>query len=83
MDTCVKKKNGALPNGLHITTILNYSGVNVSGEKETRKEIQTDVYGETTMKQMKCELKDGTWVKKDAHVVEEIDEEAQMDEADA
>jgi hypothetical protein len=83
MDTCVKKKNGALPYGLHITTILNHSGVNVSGEKETRKAIQTDVYGETTMKQMKFELKDGTWVKKDAHVVEEMDEEAQMDEANA
>jgi hypothetical protein len=83
MDTCVKKKNGVLSDGLHITTILNHSGVNVSGEKKTRKAIQTDVYGETIMKQMKCELKDGTWVKKDAHVVEEMDEEAQMDEVDA
>uniref|UniRef100_A0A2N9F4D8 Uncharacterized protein n=1 Tax=Fagus sylvatica TaxID=28930 RepID=A0A2N9F4D8_FAGSY len=54
MDTCVKKKNGVLSDGLHITTILNHSGVN-----------------------------DGTWVKKDAHVVEEMDEEAQMDEVDA
>jgi hypothetical protein len=35
MDACVKKKNGALPYGLHITTILNYFEVNVSGEKET------------------------------------------------
>jgi hypothetical protein len=34
MDACVKKKNGALPYGLHITTILNHFGVNVSGEKE-------------------------------------------------
>ena len=83
MDTCVKKKNGALPNGLHITTILNYSGVNVSGEKETRNAIPTDFYGETTMKQMKYEFKDNTWFKKDAHVVEEMDEEAQMAEAEA
>jgi hypothetical protein len=45
--------------------------------------IQTDVYGETTLKQMKYELKDNTWVKKDAPVVEEVDEEAQMDEAEA
>ena len=60
MDTCVKKKNGALPYGIHITTILNHSGVNVSGEKETRKAIQTDVYGETTMKQMKYEFKNNT-----------------------
>jgi hypothetical protein len=35
-----------------------------------------DFYGETTMKQMKYEFKDNTWVKKDAHVVEEMDEEA-------
>uniref|UniRef100_A0A2N9F9P8 Uncharacterized protein n=1 Tax=Fagus sylvatica TaxID=28930 RepID=A0A2N9F9P8_FAGSY len=53
MDACVKKKNGALPYGLHITTILNHFGVNY-------------------------EFKDNTWVKKDAHVVEEMDEEAQM-----
>ena len=32
---------------------------------------------------MKFEFKNNTWVKKDAHVVEEIDEEAQMDEVDA
>jgi hypothetical protein len=83
MDTCVKKKNGALPYGLHITTILNHFRVNVSGEKETRKAIQTDVYGEITMKQMKFEFKNNTWVKKDAHrVVEEMDEEAQMDETE-
>jgi hypothetical protein len=83
MDTCVKKKNGALPYGLHITIILNHFGVNVSGEKETRKMIQTDVYGETTMKQMKFEFKNSTWAKKDAHMAEEMDEKAQMDEADA
>jgi single-stranded DNA-binding protein len=83
MEICVKKKNSALLYGLHITTILNYAGVNLSGEKETRKAIGTNVYGETTMKQMKFELKDGTWVKKNAYVVEEMDEEAQMDEADA
>uniref|UniRef100_A0A2N9HGC0 Uncharacterized protein n=1 Tax=Fagus sylvatica TaxID=28930 RepID=A0A2N9HGC0_FAGSY len=83
MDTCVKKKNGALPYGLHITTILNHFKVNVSGEKETRNAIPTDFYGETTMKQMKYEFNNNTWVKKDAHVVEEMDEEAQMAEADA
>jgi hypothetical protein len=32
---------------------------------------------------MKFEFKNNTWVNKDAHVVEEMDEEAQMDEADA
>jgi hypothetical protein len=83
MDTCVKKKNGALPYGLHIITILNHFKVNVSGEKETRNAIPTDFYGETTMKQMKYEFNNNTWVKKDAHVVEEMDEEAQMAEADA
>jgi hypothetical protein len=83
MDTCVKKKNGALLYGLHITTILNHFKVNVSGEKETRNAIPTDFYGETTMKQMKYEFNNNTWVKKDAHVVEEMDEEAQMAEADA
>uniref|UniRef100_A0A2N9IEQ0 Uncharacterized protein n=1 Tax=Fagus sylvatica TaxID=28930 RepID=A0A2N9IEQ0_FAGSY len=50
MDTCVKKKNGALPYGLHITIILNHFGVNA---------------------------------KKDAYMAEEMDEKAQMDEADA
>ena len=70
MDTCVKKKNGALPYGLHITIILNHFGVNISGEKKIRKAIQTDVYREITMKQMKFEFKNNTWVKKDARVVE-------------
>jgi hypothetical protein len=83
MDTCVKKKNGALPYGLHITTILNHFKVNVSGEKKTRNAIPTDFYGETTMKLMKYEFNNNTWVKKDAYVVEEMDEEAQMAEADA
>jgi hypothetical protein len=83
MDACVKKKNGALPYSLHITTIFNHFGVNVSGEKETRNAIPTDFYGETTMKQMKYEFKDNTWFKKDAHVVEEMDEETQMAEAEA
>ena len=35
------------------------------------------------MKQMKFEFKNNTWVKKGARVVKEMDEEAQMDEADA
>jgi hypothetical protein len=83
MDACVKKKNGILPYGLHITTILNHFGVDVSGEKETRNTIQKDVYGETTMRQMKYEFKDNTWVKKDAHVMKEVDEEVQMNEAEA
>uniref|UniRef100_A0A2N9I7X8 Uncharacterized protein n=1 Tax=Fagus sylvatica TaxID=28930 RepID=A0A2N9I7X8_FAGSY len=59
MDTCVKKKNGALPYGLQITTILNHFGVDLSGEKETRD------------------------VKKNAPVMEQVGEEAQMDEAKA
>uniref|UniRef100_A0A2N9F4L3 Putative plant transposon protein domain-containing protein n=1 Tax=Fagus sylvatica TaxID=28930 RepID=A0A2N9F4L3_FAGSY len=83
METCVKKKNGALPYGLHITTILNHFGVDFSGEKETRDVTHTDVYGETTMKQMRYEFKDDTWVKKNVAVMEEVGEEAQMDEAEA
>jgi hypothetical protein len=83
METCVKKKNGALPYGLHITTILNHFGVDFSGEKETRDVTHTDVYGETTMKQMRYEFKDDTWVKKNVPVMEEVGEEAQMDEAEA
>uniref|UniRef100_A0A2N9EDD2 Uncharacterized protein n=1 Tax=Fagus sylvatica TaxID=28930 RepID=A0A2N9EDD2_FAGSY len=83
METCVKKKNGALPYGLHITTILNHFGVDFSGEKETRDVTHTDVYGETTMKQMRYEFKDDTWVKKNVPVMEQVGEEAQMDEAEA
>uniref|UniRef100_A0A2N9J2C1 Putative plant transposon protein domain-containing protein n=1 Tax=Fagus sylvatica TaxID=28930 RepID=A0A2N9J2C1_FAGSY len=83
MDTCVKKKNGALPYGLQITTILNHFGVDLSGEKETRDVSHKDVYGETTMRQMRYEFKDDTWVKKNAPVMEQVGEEAQMDEAEA
>ena len=83
MDACVKKKNGALPYGLHITTILNHFEVNVSGEKKTQNAIPTDFYGETTIIQMKYEFKNNTWVKKDAHAVEEMDEEGQMAENNA
>jgi hypothetical protein len=79
MDSCVKKKNGALPYGLHITSILEHFEVNVSGERETRKVSPTDVYGVTTMKQMRYCLKDSIWVKKDTIVVEEVDEEEQME----
>uniref|UniRef100_A0A2N9EYC7 Putative plant transposon protein domain-containing protein n=1 Tax=Fagus sylvatica TaxID=28930 RepID=A0A2N9EYC7_FAGSY len=82
MDTCVKKKNGALPYGLQITTILNHFGVDLSGEKETRDVSHKDVYGETIMRQMRYEFKDDTWVKKNAPVMEQVDEEAQMDEAE-
>uniref|UniRef100_A0A2N9GJV8 Uncharacterized protein n=1 Tax=Fagus sylvatica TaxID=28930 RepID=A0A2N9GJV8_FAGSY len=83
MDTYVKKKNGALPYGLQITTILNHFGVDLSGEKETKDVSHKDVYGKTTMKQMRYEFKDDTWVKKNAPVMEQVDEEAQMDEAEA
>ena len=83
MDTCVKKKNGALPYGLQITTILNHFGVDLSGEKETQDVSHKDVYGETTMRQMRYEFKDDTWVKKNAPVMEQVGEEAQMDEAEA
>uniref|UniRef100_A0A2N9G1F7 Uncharacterized protein n=1 Tax=Fagus sylvatica TaxID=28930 RepID=A0A2N9G1F7_FAGSY len=78
METCVKKKNGALPYGLQITTILNHFGVDLSGEKETRDVSHKDVYGETTMRQMRYEFKDDTWVKKNAPVMEQVGEEAQM-----
>uniref|UniRef100_A0A2N9EU13 Uncharacterized protein n=1 Tax=Fagus sylvatica TaxID=28930 RepID=A0A2N9EU13_FAGSY len=54
-----------------------------SGEKETRDVTHTDVYGETTMKQMRYEFKNDTWVKKNVAVMEEVGEEAQMDEAEA
>jgi hypothetical protein len=64
--------------GLHITSILEHFEINLSGEKETRKVIPTDVYGVTTMRQMKYSLKD--MVKRDAIVEEELDEEAQMEE---
>uniref|UniRef100_A0A2N9FD86 Uncharacterized protein n=1 Tax=Fagus sylvatica TaxID=28930 RepID=A0A2N9FD86_FAGSY len=37
MDSCVKKKNAALPCGLHITSILEHFEINLSGERETRK----------------------------------------------
>jgi hypothetical protein len=83
METCVNKKNGALPYGLHITTILNHFGVDFSGEKETRDVSHKDVYGETTMRQMRYEFKDDTWVKRNAPVMEQVGEEAQMDEAEA
>ena len=83
MDTCVKKKNGTLPYGLQITTILDHFGVDFSGEKETRDVTHKDVYGETTMKQMRYEPVDDTWVKKNVPVMEQVGEEAQMDEAEA
>ena len=83
METCVNKKNGTLPYGLQITTILNHFGVDLSGEKETRDVTHKDVYGETTMKQMRYEAVDDTWVKKNVPVMEQVGEEAQMDEAEA
>jgi hypothetical protein len=83
MDTCVKKKNDALPYGLQITTILHHFGVDLSGEKETRDVNHKDVYGKITMRQMRYEFKDDTWIKKNAPVMEQVDEEAQMDEAEA
>jgi hypothetical protein len=58
MDSCVKKKNAALPCGLHITSILEHFEINLNGERETRKVIPTDVYGVTIMRQMKYSLKD-------------------------
>jgi hypothetical protein len=79
MDTCVKKKNAALPYGLHITSILEKFEINLSGERETRKVLPLDVYGITTMKKMRYSLKENIWVKKDAIVEEELDEEAQME----
>jgi hypothetical protein len=69
----------ALPYGLHITSILEKFEINLSGERETRKVLPSDVYGITTMKQMRYSLKENIWVKKDAIVEEELDEEAQME----
>jgi hypothetical protein len=79
MDTCVKKKNVALPYGLHITSILEKFEINLSGERETSKVLPSNVYGTTTTKQMRYILKENIWVKKDAIVKEELDEEAQME----
>jgi hypothetical protein len=79
MDSCVKKKNATLPYGLHITFILEKFEINLSGERKTRKVIHSDVYGITTMKQMQYSLKENIWVKRDAIVEEELDEEAQME----
>uniref|UniRef100_A0A2N9I002 Uncharacterized protein n=1 Tax=Fagus sylvatica TaxID=28930 RepID=A0A2N9I002_FAGSY len=79
MDTCVKKKNAALPYSFHITSILEKFEINLSGERETRKVLPSDVYGTTTMKQMRYILRENIWVKKDAIVEEEIDEVAQME----
>jgi hypothetical protein len=77
--TRVKKKNVALPYGLHITSILEKFEIDLSGEKETRKVLPTNVYGTTTMKQMRYILRENFWVKKDAIVEEDSDEEAQME----
>uniref|UniRef100_A0A2N9J9H5 Uncharacterized protein n=1 Tax=Fagus sylvatica TaxID=28930 RepID=A0A2N9J9H5_FAGSY len=79
MDTCVKKKNVALPYGFHITSILEKFDIDLSGEKETRKVLPSDVYGTTTMKQMRYILRENIWVKNGGIVEEEIDEEAQME----
>ena len=62
---------------------MKHFGVNVSGERETQKVSPTDIYGVITMKQMKYYLKGNIWVNKDATVVEEVDEEAQMEEDEA
>ena len=77
--THVKKKNATLPYGLHITSILEKLEIDISGEKETRKVLPTDVYGTTTMKQMRYILRENFWVKNDAIVGEDSDEEAQME----
>jgi hypothetical protein len=79
MDSCVKKKNVAFPYGLHITSILEKFEINLSGERETRNIIPSDLYGITTMKQMRYSLKENIWVKKDAIVEEQLDEEAPME----
>jgi hypothetical protein len=79
MDTCVKKKNAALPYGHHITSILEKFDIDLSGEKVTRKVLPSDVYGTTIMKQMRYILRENIWVKKGGIVEEEEDEEAQME----
>ena len=58
MDTCVKKKNAALPYGHHITSILEKFDIDLSGEKVTRKVLPSDVYGTTIMKQMRYILRE-------------------------
>jgi hypothetical protein len=64
MDTCVKKKNAALPYGLNITSILEKFEVNLSGERETQKVLPLDVYGITTMKQMRYTLRENIGLKR-------------------
>ena len=83
MDSCVKKKNATLPYGLHITSILEHFEISLSGERETQNVIPMDVYGVTTMKQMKYSLKENIWVKRDTIMEEELDEEAQMERDEA
>jgi hypothetical protein len=78
-DTCVKKKNAALPYGLHIISILEKFEIKLSGERKTRKVLPSDVYGTTTMKQMRYFLRENIWVKKGGTMEEEIDEEAQLE----
>ena len=65
--------------GLHITTILKAININLSGKKETRNVIATNIYNSKTMKQMHHILQDNTWVKVGGVVEEEEDEEAQLD----
>uniref|UniRef100_A0A2N9I3W9 Uncharacterized protein n=1 Tax=Fagus sylvatica TaxID=28930 RepID=A0A2N9I3W9_FAGSY len=74
-----KRRIAALPYGLHITSILEKFEINLSGERETRKVLPSDVYGTTTMKQMRYILRENIWVKKGGIVEEEIDEEAQLE----
>ena len=64
MDTCVKKKNATLPYGLNITSILEKFEVNLSGERETQKVLPLDVYGITTMKQMRYTLRENIGLKR-------------------
>ena len=64
MDTCVKKTHAALPYGLHINSILEAFNIDLSGEKETRNVLPSDIYGSKTMKQMHYTLRDNIWVKR-------------------
>ena len=59
MDDCVKKKKGTLPNGLHITSILQQFQIPLNGEKDICKIIPHDTYSTKTMKQIHYILQNG------------------------
>uniref|UniRef100_A0A2N9G0U4 Uncharacterized protein n=1 Tax=Fagus sylvatica TaxID=28930 RepID=A0A2N9G0U4_FAGSY len=79
MDHVSKRRMPLFPMVSTSPPFLKKFEINLSGKRKTRKVIHSDVYGITTMKQMQYSLKENIWVKRDAIVEEELDEEAQME----